>query len=490
MSFAFVPVYIKLLGLESYGLIAIFFVLQASLQLLDLGLGGAVTREVSKRRTALSETHDLTVLLKTVQLLYYGAAILSGLILFAFSSEITEHWLNKTTLDHNFVIISVQLMALMVSIQFPLSFYSGIIIGSQSLVELNKALVLFATLRGVGSVLVLLLIAPNVHVFFSWQIFVSIINLVIFHRMAWGVLPSPKEAVTIDIASVKTIWRFTAGMTGIALTSTVLTQVDKMIVSSKYALEIFAYYSLASIFQTVLLRLIAPIYSVIFPKFTECVTEGDEEKLAKLYHKIAQFVATLIFPVASTMAFFSYELISIWTHDSDLAVNSYRLAVAFTAATAISCVMYVPYAVQLAYGFTKLSFFTNIISSVLLPLLLISLVERLGPIGAPISHFVLNFAVFVITPVIMHRRFLRGEALHWYLVDNGIPLMVALTAGAIFKFFFVADASDAQTLAYIALAGAGILIATIMATPNIRFIVLSRLIPTSQRKQSARPPSS
>ena len=48
MSLAFVPVYIKYLGIEAYGLIGIFVMLQAWLTLLDMGMKPALAREMAR----------------------------------------------------------------------------------------------------------------------------------------------------------------------------------------------------------------------------------------------------------------------------------------------------------------------------------------------------------------------------------------------------------------------------------------------------------
>ena len=45
ISVLFIPVYVSLLGLESYGIIGFYAFLQASLVILDLGLRTALSRE-------------------------------------------------------------------------------------------------------------------------------------------------------------------------------------------------------------------------------------------------------------------------------------------------------------------------------------------------------------------------------------------------------------------------------------------------------------
>ena len=48
MSFAFVPLYIRFMGMEGYGLIGVFTTMLAIFALLDLGLGLTVNRELAR----------------------------------------------------------------------------------------------------------------------------------------------------------------------------------------------------------------------------------------------------------------------------------------------------------------------------------------------------------------------------------------------------------------------------------------------------------
>jgi hypothetical protein len=68
-----VPLYIKLLGIEAYGLMGFFFVLQATVQILDLGLGPTLTREIAKRRAMVGGLADARSLVKTVSIAYLDA---------------------------------------------------------------------------------------------------------------------------------------------------------------------------------------------------------------------------------------------------------------------------------------------------------------------------------------------------------------------------------------------------------------------------------
>ena len=48
IGLAFIPIYIRLLGIEAYGLVGVFAVLQSWLAILDLGLTPTLSREMAK----------------------------------------------------------------------------------------------------------------------------------------------------------------------------------------------------------------------------------------------------------------------------------------------------------------------------------------------------------------------------------------------------------------------------------------------------------
>ena len=75
-------------------------------------------------------------------------------------------------------------------------------------------------------------------------------------------------------------------------------------------------------------------------------------------------------PAAVTFIFFARQLIFAWTGSATKAAHAWLRASLLTAGTAFNCVVSIPYALQLAYGWTSLAFWTNLISAfVTIPLL-------------------------------------------------------------------------------------------------------------------------
>ena len=88
--------------------------------------------------------------------------------------------------------------------------------------------------------------------------------------------------------------------------------------------------------------------------------------------------------------------------------------------------MNLPYALQLAHGWTSLTFYTNMVSVIILIPLEILAISYSGAIGAAMVWVILNGSYVIISIPIMHRRLLKGEQKRWYLEDVGGPLITAL----------------------------------------------------------------
>src|SRR5947209_2915381 len=104
MSLLFVPMYIHYIGIEAYGLIGFFGVLQAWLALLDFGISPALCREMSRYIGGEFGSKQARELINTTTVLYGLTAILILLIVLAASPLIGSLWLNPQTLSPEAVV--------------------------------------------------------------------------------------------------------------------------------------------------------------------------------------------------------------------------------------------------------------------------------------------------------------------------------------------------------------------------------------------------
>ena len=131
LGFLFVPLYIKYLGIESYGLIGFSVSLSAILRLADLGLSSTLSREFARCSALADSAQQMRSLLKTLQTIYWAISFLVALLIVAAASLIARYWINLGSLDVTVVQNAVILMGLTAALQGPMSLYIGGVFGLQ-----------------------------------------------------------------------------------------------------------------------------------------------------------------------------------------------------------------------------------------------------------------------------------------------------------------------------------------------------------------------
>ena len=478
MSLAFVPLYIHFLGIESYGLIGLFASVMALLSVLDMGLGTTLTREMARLSAQSGSAQHSRDLVRTLEVLYWAMGLLLGVALCLLASPISRFWIKGVTLPPSTVQYALMIMGMVVACEWPLALYSGGLIGLQRHSLLNGIRIITSTVEYGGAVLVLWFVAPTIEAFFVWQAAAGILQTLLMAACLWWLLPGERRA-SVRPHLLASLWRFSAGLTGISVLVALLTQLDKLILSRMLTLDLFGYYALAATVGGSLGYIVSPVFSAIFPRLSQ-LADGADVTLARFYHKCCQLMALVVVPVGVTLALFSRELLPLWVRDPAVVANIHVLVSLLVIGTMLNGLMTMPYALQLANGWTSLSLIKNVVALLLLGPLMILLIDRFGPPGAAIVWLILNLGYLLIEAPIMHRRLLAGQLRAWYVVDVGLPLALCLALGLVVRALLSSDTPTPIALPAIAGAAAAMLLAVALCMPLLR----QALIHDGQRLRS------
>jgi len=439
VGLACTPLYIHFMGMEAYGLIGFYFMLQGVIQILDLGLSPTMNREMARYSVLPGKTGEARNFVRTLEVGYWGIGILIGCAVWYSAPYIASHWIKAGNISPLEVRRAVTIMGALTALQWPLTFYQGGLLGLQRQVLLNGITIATATLAGGGALLILWLVSPTVSAFFTWQIVVSLLQAGVTTFALWRCLPDSGHAARFDPGITRNIWRFAAGMSGITITALLLTQLDKVILSKMLALKTFGYYILAGVVGNGLSGLlITPMFNTIFPRFSALVAAGDEKSLLAMYHGSTQVMAVMILPAAAVIAFFSPEIMLLWTGNTEVANNTASIVSILVAGTALNGLMNLPYALQLSHGWTRIGLAINTFFILTLVPAIILMTRHYGAAGAASVWLGLNGIYMIIGVPLTHRRLLKGEAFRWFTKDVGIPLAGSLAIAGIARLIFPA----------------------------------------------------
>jgi len=431
LSLAFFPLYIRYLGVEAYGLIGAFTAIQSFSAVIDAGFGTTLNRELARMSTDTVQAKSMRDLVRTLEVVYWTLAIVVALGLTLLAPLAAKHWVHPERLSSGQVTRALMLMGINFALVWPSTIYQGGLNGLQHQVSANVVSGVVGGIRVSGAVAVLVLISPTLEAFFVWQIAANAISTTLLGVLLWRALPAAPGNAQVSIDQLRATRRFAAGVIGITVLALLLQQTDKVLLSKTLTLTSLGYYTFAAAVAAALLRVVGPINTTFFPRFAELVRLDDAARLAVVYHHACQLVSVAVLPVAVVLAIFARDVLMLWTRSPDLVEHTRLLVTVLVIGNAVFTLMFMPYALQLAHGWTRLAFVSNLLAVTVLVPGMLAVTRRWDALGAAVVWTVVMSAYVAAQVTAMHRRLLRGELRTWCIDDVAKPLAAsAATASA------------------------------------------------------------
>jgi len=468
LSLFLIPQYIKLIGVEGYGWVGIYSTLSLCLAPMDFGFGSTMKREMA-RLTALKAPHaSFAHFAYTIELLFWGTAVLIGVVFFLLAPLVSQNWIHSTKMTPEQVERCFRLMGLAISSQWPCAFYSLSLIGLQKQIPLSIFSILTGTLGSCGLLALLNYFSPTLEALFIWNSSMHLVQFLVLHRLLWKHLPTIQEKLKFQFHRLKEMKNFAFGMAGISVTTIILTNLDKLLLSKLLALQELGHYFLATTFSKAITLITGPLFITYFPKLSQTAAVNNQEELHKSYHQGCQLVSFLAIPTGLILILFSFDIFSLWLGEGKISKELSQVAQIYTLGSLINGWMTMPYALMTSLGWTQLSFYQNLISILVFVPALFFMTSHFGILGASLSWLFLNLGYFFLSVPIMHSRILTREMGSWYLKDIGAPLLINLIFITAFRYLIPCPIQRIMKILFFLLIFTGALGITFFLSPNLR----------------------
>lgn len=309
LPFFFLPVYFRYLGPEAYGIYALLLSFQAILGFLDFGLASSVTRELARnapvegRATLLAtfERSHLVVGVMMALLVSLIAAIhLQGGALAA-AKQIQEPP----------VILWMSCAAFLMA-SWPLPFYSGALIGSELQIELNTINLVGGVMRYGGGWMLLSSTDLGLSGVVGLQASVSLGAVLLMRKLLVRRMGATKDAFDFDVAVLKRHAPYAIKIFGVLLMGALLSQADKIFLSSLLGLKSFGYYAIAAALAAAVAVAVHPITSTFFPRFVQLHDVADASGMRQSFQLCALLVCALVLAPSTVAIVQPAAVLTLW----------------------------------------------------------------------------------------------------------------------------------------------------------------------------------
>lgn len=474
MAIAFIPIYIKYLGIEAYGLIGSYALIQTFFSILDMGMTPTMLRECARLdKNSKTSINSIRTLLRSAEIIVSIIAALFFVISLISSEWLADSWLTYKILSLSEVALVFKIIGFLLPLRLLEGLYRSCIIGLQKQVLFNYIIIGTSTLKGFVVIGILAFVSPSLEAYFLWHVFASILTVLLLAYFTYKNIPTIKTKINFSTKSIKKIFSYAKGTTLITITGVALSQIDKVFLSKFLTLSEYGIYTLAAMIASSIYIFIFPVIQTWFPVFAKLHSEERESKLVYEYHKSSQLVSVMSGSVVAILIFFSPLLLNIWTLNKLSGEDITLLIKILLCGNLINGISLIPIQMQLAFQWTSLTIKNNLMVLIIILPLMFIFSKQYGALGAAITWTSFSFISLLFSINFMHKKILLFEKKRWYIEDIFFPIFSAFLTAFFLSNFLLLNLIAPLIILILIVASLLTLFVSLMCSSLLRPILIS-----------------
>lgn len=411
------PIYVKYLGLESYGLIGFFTVIQSWMQLFDMGFSATLNRQSAQYYHGALSGYEFRSYFKSVQVLFSAIGLLLLIVSFFIGYFYSGSWIKAEHLSQFEIKVSTILIFMISVCRWQQGFYRGMINGFEQQEWINKFNMISATFKYIFVLGVLHFIRSSICDFFYYQSIIVVIEFAVLYGYVHNLLPKTKEKILFKLKYIQKNISFSLS---VAFTSTIwvlVTQLDKLILSKYLLMQDYACYTLAVAVASGINMVTSPIAATILPRFSGLIAKNDTVEFIELYRKVTRLIVVLVAPITILFVFQGDKILFAWTNNLMIASQSNNILRVYALGNAVLAILSMAYYLQFAHGKLRLHVWGNLFSIFIMIPMLIYFTLNYGAVGASYVWLFSNLFYLIFWIPIVHKIYLKYSHFSWLWKD-------------------------------------------------------------------------
>jgi O-antigen/teichoic acid export membrane protein len=332
-----IPPLMHQLGLTQFGLLTLLWVFLSYASLLDLGLGRAVTQQLSFRRSHNNPEECANLVWSSLYLLIAFGFMLCGII-FLFRNFLSLHFINAPPSYNQETIQSLTAIAFSLPLIIASDCLRGVLeshhaFGWVNCVRLPMGIFTFA--------------APLVVFYFhgsltsiAWTLAIGkSLTTLIYFLFALRLMPELLQYRRFILKEIQTLLSLGSWMTISNILSPILGYIDRFFIAT-ISLVSVSYYVTPNEIATKLWLIPGAITAVFFPLFSAAI-KNNPAIVKKLFIQSLGLIALAILPFILILSFFAQPILALWLNQA-FADNTYLILQIFCLGIFINSLAQVP----------------------------------------------------------------------------------------------------------------------------------------------------
>jgi O-antigen/teichoic acid export membrane protein len=304
-----IPVIIKGLGTDRFGVLTLVWMVIGYFSLFDLGLGRALTKIVAEKLGAVEE-ETISYIIWTCLFLMLILGLIGTVLLCLLSPWLIYHVLEIPKALQYETLHAFYLLAFSVPIVISTAGLRGVLEAQQRFKIINVFRIAMGILTYLAPLLVLL---------FSKSLFIVVLVLLITRFFTWlghlllclYVTPKLSCSIKIKRTLMAPLLSFGSWITVSNIIDPFMVYLDRFFIGAFISMEAVAYYVTPYELITKLWLVPGSITGVLFPAFSTSFLHNPDDTI-KLFNRGIRFLFMILFPIVFFIIVFAQEGLNLW----------------------------------------------------------------------------------------------------------------------------------------------------------------------------------
>ena len=399
-----IPLIIKGLGSEKFGILTLIWAVIGYANLFDLGIGRALTQLISKK-IGENDTEDLPTVIWTSVLILFFLSIIGSLVLSLGAHLIAQNLLKVSPKYLAETVSSVHLLSFCLPVFFVSGALGGILASYQKFGVANIINVPLAMFNFVAPILIL----PFTHrldIVVASLVIGRLVSMVLTFFVCSKIVNNFFK-IKFELNYLKKLLKFGGWLTVSNIISPIMVNFDRFFIANILSASMVAYYTTP--YEVVFRLLIIPasIVAVLFPAFSVELTT-DLARAKRMYFKGLKYIFLLL-SLPALLIFFGAKIgLSLWI-SPEFADKSCLVAKIMAIGIVINGLSFLPSTLIQARGRSDITAKFHLIELPFYIILLVVLIKQLGVAGASLAWTIRVSMDFILLYFYSNRNIFNEE---------------------------------------------------------------------------------